>query len=177
MLLLYPICFELSCFHCHLFLGKFWFSFWFLQWYVGYSEVFFRDQEVLTRCWQVQFLVRVYMEPTSCSGLIWLSSVLVLEREWERGSSAFFSFVLVESLSRVWLFATPWTAAWQASQSFNTSVQFSCSVVSDSLWPHAPQHARAPCPWPTPGVHPNPWSLSWWCHPTISSSVVPFLVE
>ena len=55
-----------------------------------------------------------------------------------------------------------------------SSVQFSRSVVSDSLWPHEPQHARPPCPSPTPGVHPNPCPLSWWCHPTISSSVVPF---
>ena len=52
--------------------------------------------------------------------------------------------------------------------------QFSCSVVSDSLWPHELQHARPPCPSPTPRVHPNPCPLSWWCHPTISSSVVPF---
>ena len=54
------------------------------------------------------------------------------------------------------------------------SVQFSRSVVSDSLWPHKPQPARPPCLSPTPGVHPNPCPLSWWCHPTISSSVVPF---
>ena len=55
-----------------------------------------------------------------------------------------------------------------------SSVQFNCSVVSDSLRSHEPQHARPPCPSPTPGVHPNPCSLSRWCHPTISSSVVPF---
>ena len=55
-----------------------------------------------------------------------------------------------------------------------SSVQFSHSVVSDSLWPHESQHARFPCPSPTPGVYPNPWPSSWWCHPTISSSVVPF---
>ena len=54
------------------------------------------------------------------------------------------------------------------------SVQFSCSVVSDSLQPHESQHTRPPCPSPTPGVHPHPSPLSWWCHPTISSSVVPF---
>ena len=54
------------------------------------------------------------------------------------------------------------------------SVQFSCSAESDSLWPHEPQHTRSPCPSPTPGVHPNPCPLSWWCHPTISSSVIPF---
>ena len=56
----------------------------------------------------------------------------------------------------------------------HSSVQFSCSVVSDSLWPHEQQHTRPPCPSPTPGVHPNPCPLSRWCHPTISSSVVPF---
>ena len=54
------------------------------------------------------------------------------------------------------------------------SVQFSRSVVSDSLRPHEPKHARPPCPSPTPGVYPNSCPLSQWCHPTISSSVVPF---
>ena len=49
-----------------------------------------------------------------------------------------------------------------------SSVQFSRSVVSDSLWPHEPQHTRPPCPSPTPGVYPNPCPLSWWCHLTIS---------
>ena len=55
-----------------------------------------------------------------------------------------------------------------------SSVQFSHSVVSDSLWPHESQHTRPPCPSPTPGVHPNPHPSSQWCHPAISSSVVPF---
>ena len=54
------------------------------------------------------------------------------------------------------------------------SVQFSRSVVSDSLWPHELQHARPPCPPPTPGVHSNSCPSSWWCHPAILSSVVPF---
>ena len=54
-----------------------------------------------------------------------------------------------------------------------SSVQFSCSV-SDSLRPHESQHARPPCPSPTPGVHSNSRPLSRWCHPAISSSVVPF---
>ena len=57
--------------------------------------------------------------------------------------------------------------------SFFTAVQFSRSVMSDSLWPHGLQHARPSCPSPTPGVYPNLCSLSWWCHPIISSSVVP----
>ena len=55
-----------------------------------------------------------------------------------------------------------------------SSVQFSCSVMSDSLRLHEPQHTRPPCPSPPPGVHPNLCPLSWWCHPTISSFVVPF---
>ena len=54
------------------------------------------------------------------------------------------------------------------------SVQFSRSVVSDSLRPHEPQHARLPCLSPTPGVHPNPCPSSRWCHPAISSSVILF---
>ena len=54
------------------------------------------------------------------------------------------------------------------------SVQFSLSVVSDSLWLHESQHARPPCPSPTPGVHPNSCLSSRWCHRAISSSVIPF---
>ena len=54
------------------------------------------------------------------------------------------------------------------------AVQFSCSVVSDSLQPHKPQQARPPCPSPIPGVHPNPCPVCQRCHPTISYSVVPF---
>ena len=52
--------------------------------------------------------------------------------------------------------------------------QFSCSVLSNSLQPHGLQHDRLPCPSPTPRVYSNSCPLSWWCHPTISSSVVPF---
>ena len=55
-----------------------------------------------------------------------------------------------------------------------SSVQFSHSVVSYSLRPNEPYHARPPCPSPTPGVYPNSCPLSRWCHPTISSSVIPF---
>ena len=54
------------------------------------------------------------------------------------------------------------------------SVQFSRSVVSYSLWPHELQHTRSPCPSPTPGVHSDSRPLSLWCHPAISTSVVPF---
>ena len=55
-----------------------------------------------------------------------------------------------------------------------SSVPFSHSVLSDSLWPHGRQHTRPPCPSPTPRVYSNSCPLSWWCHPAISSSVIPF---
>ena len=146
------------------------------------------------------------------------------------------SLLVVQSLSHVWPFVTPWTAACHAPlssiisqsllkfmsiesvmlsnhlifccpfsfylQSFEASgpfpvsqlftsggqrsgasalvlpwifrVQFSCSVMSDSLWPHGLQHTRPPCPPPTPWVHSNSCPLSQWCHPTISSSVIFF---
>ena len=77
----------------------------------------------------------------------------------------------VQLLSHVWLFATPWTVACQASLS---SVQFSHSVVSDSLQPHGLQHARPPCPSPTRGACSDSCPLSQWFHPTITSSAVPF---
>ena len=57
---------------------------------------------------------------------------------------------------------------------FKIVSQSRCSVMSDSLWPHESQHARPPCPSPTPGVHSNSCPSSQWCHPAISSSVIPF---
>ena len=78
----------------------------------------------------------------------------------------------------------PWPSLWSCEMStvftflndgiMLSSVQFSCSVVSNSLWPHGLQHARPPCPSPAPRVYSNSCQLSQWCHPTISSSVVPF---
>ena len=50
------------------------------------------------------------------------------------------------------------------------------SVMSNYLWPHGPQHARPPCPSPTPGVYSNSFPWSQWCHPTISSSFIPFSI-
>ena len=60
------------------------------------------------------------------------------------------------------------------AKTVNPSVQFTHSVMSDSLRSHGLQHARLPCPSPTPGVYSNSYPLSLWCHPTISSSVIPF---
>ena len=69
-----------------------------------------------------------------------------------------------------------WAWVWSLVGEISSHIlfQFSHSVVSASLRPHEPQYTRPPCPSPTPGVYPNPCALSLWCHPTISSSVVPF---
>ena len=74
---------------------------------------------------------------------------------------------------------TPSTIAHQAPLSMEFSMQeywsgFSSSVMSNSLWPHGLEHARLPCPSPTPGAYSKSCPSSWWCHPTISPSVIPF---
>ena len=75
----------------------------------------------------------------------------------------------------------PWPQDWKRSvfipipkKDNANSVQFSCSVMSDSLQPYEQQHVRLPCPSPTPRAYSNSHSLSQWCHPTISSSIIPF---
>ena len=80
-----------------------------------------------------------------------------------------FCFPVVGPYSHYKLLKTAFAVSYQFS-----SVQFSHSVVSDSLLPHGPQHTRPPCPSPTPRVYPNSCPLSQWCHPTISFSVGPF---
>ena len=86
---------------------------------------------------------------------------------FDSNSSWFFTTIL--SNSTYLLHSTP--LFWSYNQYL---VQFSCSVMSDSLRPHESQHARPPCPSPTPRVHSNSHPSSQWCHPAISSSVVPF---
>ena len=94
-------------------------------------------------------------------------------------------FQCINSLTHPWLLSltcmfnltgNPVGSTIKTYQEFNhfSSVQFSCSVVSNSLWHLELQHSRPPCPSPTPIVYPNSWTLNWWSHPTISSSVVPF---
>ena len=74
----------------------------------------------------------------------------------------FFFLIKVQVYLNIWLYSVQ--LSW---------VQFSGSVISDSLRPHELQLARPPCPSPTPGVHSNSCPSSWWCHPAISSSVIP----
>ena len=76
-------------------------------------------------------------------------------------------------LEKVSFHSNPKESQWQRMFKFS-SVQFSRSFVSDSLRPHGQQHARPPCPSPVPWVYSNSCPSSWWCHPNISSTVVPF---
>ena len=87
----------------------------------------------------------------------------------------FFEFCLNFLCDLIFLVNMPHIHQKMYNRSFGgCSVQFSRSVMSDSLRPHESQHARPPCPSPTPGVHPNSCPSSRWCHPAVSSSVVPF---
>ena len=74
----------------------------------------------------------------------------------------------------IYTLAGCWWRRWRKKYTWYEGIQFSRSVVSDSLRPHELQPARPPCPSPTPEVHPDSRALSQWCHPAISSSVVPF---
>ena len=74
-----------------------------------------------------------------------------------------------------WRIKTIWSSQeMQKKFLIKFNIHFSCSVMSDSLWSHGLQHARPPCPSPTPRVYSNSCPLSQWCHPTLSSSVIPF---
>ena len=112
--------------------------------------------------------------PTLCEPMDYRVHGILQARilEWvafpfSRGSSQ------LRDQTQVFCIAGTFFASWATREALS-SVQFSCSVVSDSLRPHELQHARPPCPSPTPGVHSNSCPSSRWCHPAISSSVVPF---
>ena len=91
-----------------------------------------------------------------------------MDAVWEAAS------IIICSIGILFCPSEPWFCNLLNRVIFRMSVPFSCLVVSDSLRPHESQHARPPCPSPTPGVYPKPCPSSRWCHPAISSSVVPF---
>ena len=118
-----------------------------------------------TKYWSFSFSINPSNE---YSGLISINLKMLIE------SFIFLLVVVVQSLSHVWLFVdtNSWTTASQTSLFFSL-VQFSRSVVSDSLQPRGKgKHTRLPCPSPTPRAYSNSCPSGWWCHPTISSSVV-----
>ena len=88
--------------------------------------------------------------------------------------SSLVDYAFHERKCSIYLFLSTWLILPVTYAYLKDSVQFSRSVVSNSLRPHELQHARPPCPSPTPGIHPNSRPSSLWCHPAILSSVVPF---
>ena len=108
--------------------------------------------------YKVFFLIKLWK---SHSLLNAFKRYVVLELGWTIEIYSNHTFILLLRKQMHWYWAT-----------FN-SVQISCSVMSNSLWLHGLQHDRLPCPSPTPGACSNSSPSSWWCHPTISSSVVP----
>ena len=108
-----------------------------------------------------------------------LPSIPVLGSSPGEGNGNSLQYPCLENVTDrgTWWAAVHWvTKNWAqlSNQHLLTSVQFSHSVMSNSLWPHESQHDRPPCPSPIPGVHPNSCPSSQWCHPAISSSVIPF---
>ena len=89
-------------------------------------------------------------------------------------SNPIFRFILLAASSPVTISLFSTSVTFCFVNKFICLVQFSHSVMSDSLWPHGLQHARSSCPSPTPRACSNSYPLNRWCHPTISSSVVPF---
>ena len=109
--------------------------------------------------------------------------VFKIKMYWEE---CHFSPLLNIQLFSVLTHLEPWVTFLEETLNLNMMGKSDCSHfkvqvssvsrsdVSDSLWPHERQCARPPCPSPSPRVHPNPCPLSWWCHPTNLSSVIPF---
>ena len=121
--------------------------------------------------------------PEVCFQLLFLVKRLLKVHgfEWQIKGTYFWSVVKLSFLFLFYVYSVMRKEKWVKLSHINnnesvqfSSVQFSCSVMSDSLWPHGLQHTRPPCPSPTPGIYSNSCPLSRWCHPTISSSVIPF---
>ena len=114
-----------------------------------------------------------------CQGMIWviLLNIWYIFLQEEKFSASisstiavfiFFVFLIQTPIKYMLEPLYPGFLNWFLPEFLNcSSVLFSCSLVSDSLRPHEPQHARPPCPSPIPRVYPNSCPLSWWCHPCI----------
>ena len=115
------------------------------------------------------------MRTQACKSLGWSFSIqnVVLVPAISASPEVYWAFLKSQSKSMYQNLQVTYRGYSLRSTAFS-SVQFSCSVVSDSLWPHESQHARPPYPSPTPGIHSDSRPSSQWCHPAISSSVIPF---
>ena len=128
-------------------------------------------QPRLTLYWYAEVLEEPYV--ASKKSCVIPESTLITFYDWAMELPSFCKRIQINFwiFSRYFLLKGWWI--WSLKYIFN-SIQFSHSVVSESLWSHEPQHARRSCLSPTPRAYPNPCPLSRRCHPTISSSVAPF---
>ena len=125
------------------------------------------------------FLLRLlsYADPwTAQRPTLWTKPSQIVQRlhAWDRDPWRVQRALILESNPKQLKYVTHEDTDPNHLRQFQLSVQFSCSVMSGSLRACGLQHARPPCPSPTPGVYSNSCPLSWWCHPTISSAVIPF---
>ena len=138
---------------------------------LGYSSVF--SSKLYTEvCSVITLKIEAIGATCTTAGTLAFSKSTIPQKSLPEGFWSYTHAVELESES-CW-FLCHWFAKASSLSEFFSSVQFSHSVMSDSLWPHELQHARPPCPSPSPRVHSNSCPSSQWCHPAISSSVVPF---
>ena len=144
----------------------FWCPLWYRQWSFGYLVAYFLASMYL--CF-LQFFVFVFV---FCLWLI--SNIIALWLKKMLDSFNLLRLIQVWSVTQDTIYPGDYSMYTWRVCTMTLWDQFSSSAVSDFLWPHGLQHARLPCPSPTPRVYSNSRSLSWWCHPTISCSVIPF---
>ena len=134
-----------------------------------HSDLFPQITICLLVCCFVQLLscVRLFATPWTVAYQAPLSMRFPRQEYWS-GLSQFLLFYWVLSVCFKFISKIP------ANITVNVSPAVKLKVQSESLWPHELQHAKPPCLSPTPGIYFNPCPSSWWCHPTISSSVIPF---
>ena len=122
----------------------------------------------------LSWFVITFLPKNKCLLMSWLPSLLEPKKIKSVTVSTFPPSICHKVMGLAAMILVFWLLSFQPAFHSPLSVQFCCSVVSDSLRPHESQHIRPPCPSPTPRACSHSCPLSWWCHPTISSSVVPF---
>ena len=132
-----------------------------------------RCERETVQTWQIGISKQNIFECSShCSSYILVSLNIFQIKSWKKVKYLFWNFNCTVWLNCCYLWNNKYAMKFKGGDF--SSVQFSCSVMSDSLQPHELQHTRPPYPSPTPRVHSNSRPSSWWYHPAISSSVIPF---
>ena len=143
-----------------------------LYYYSCYLKDAINSTGTIHFCWEIQARLHIHIHTNICKFELEVTTAILFSIS---NSLTQIQSWVAEGKSALEIWVKAFLLCFNIYRPFQfSSVQFSRSVMSDSLWPHEPQHTRPPCPSPTHGVYPNPCPLSSWCHPAISSSVVPF---